>query len=122
MNVELISNKYYKYFWARPDSWINVYPKVYFIRGEEKHTPGVMALGPSYRSLDRNKIYGNLTQYDSIGYTRDIVNNDQHNEIKQNQYTMSLEDIDKLKDVKVNIALGSVIELTNINNNERIKV
>lgn len=107
LSVEEVERRSNMFYHPRPDSFINVYPKVYFIRSEERHIPGFMTLGSNFMTIDRNKIYGSLTAEMGL-YTSPEDNS------PLTIMDTSLDSMDKLKLLKVNLAMPSIIKIKKI--------
>jgi hypothetical protein len=109
LSVSEIEAKKYKYFHPRPDSFINVYPKTYFIRREEKYLPGTFALGATYRSFEVNKVFSETNENESYDFIRDRNDpnlfNTQDGVIDKD--TMSLDVLEKYSRVKANFAISA---------------
>ncbi len=109
LSVSEIEAKKYKYFHPRPDSFINVYPKTYFIRREEKYLPGTFALGSTYRSFEVNKVFSETNENESYDFIRDRNDpnlfNIQDGVIDKD--TMSLDVLEKYSRVKANFAISA---------------
>lgn len=108
MSVDEVEKKYYKYFHPRPDSFINVYPKTYFVRREEKYLPGTAALGATYRSFEVNKVFSDTEENEAFDFDRDRGDPSLFNDSNSiDKDTMSLETLEKYSKVKANFAISA---------------
>jgi hypothetical protein len=105
LSVEMIEKRSNMFYHPRPDSFINVYPKTYFIRSEQKHLPGYMTLGSNFMTIDRNKIHGSLSADMELFTSPEDLS-------PRSILETSLESMDKLKLLKVNIAIPSMIKIS----------
>lgn len=111
LSVAEIEAKKYKYYHPRPDSFINVYPKTYFIRREDRYLPGTGALGATYRSFEVNKVFSETTENEPYDPVRD--KNDPNMFTNQDgvvdKDTMSLDVLETYSRVKANFAISAKV-------------